>query len=500
MKSQKIILLSFLLLSLVSCKKWLDVNKDPNSPSEVGIEDVLPSGISSVSYVMGGKYQVLGALWSQHWTQSPGASQYAGIDAYDINSSSFDEYQFGDLYAGALKALEFVKTESQKQQEWNYYLISNVMQVYIFQVLDDLYDKIPFSEALKGEVKNMSPHYEEGKNIYDSLIVRLDNALSKDLEKKDLKNPAERDLIFNGDMDQWKKFANTLKLKLYLRQSETGTDIAKQGIQKLYAEKADFLSSDAMMQAFQDVSGRRNPLYETEMIFAGGNPNLILSRTLHSFLQDNNDFDRLDRMFNAPQNGGPHKSLIQGNYNAPGEIAGINSSSYSKPVMQPDNPVYLMSNSESCFLQAEAIIRYKVASYTKAKELYENGIKASYERLLLTDDLASTFYTGVYRFPSDGSPAEIFVKSIIIQKWVALAGIQSLETFFEHNRTHYPEISNVSPDNNDYKPGTFTISVNNVTSGKFPKRLIFPESEIAGNPNVPAIEPVWEPVWWDKKE
>jgi hypothetical protein len=496
---KKGIYIALLTLSLTSCKKWLDVNHDPNYPVNVNIEDVLPSGISSISYVMGGKYQVLGALWSQHWTQSPGASQYAGVDAYNINSSSFDNNQFGELYAGALKSFEFVKTESAKQQEWNYYFISTVMQVYIFQILADLYDEIPFSEALQGDAGSMSPHFEKGQDVYDSLIVRIDNAFSKNLDKTNLKNPAERDLIFSGDMDQWKKFANTLKLKIYLRQSEARPEIAKLGIQKLYTEKAEFLTSDAAMVAFQDVTGRQNPLWSTEMIFSGGNPNLILSRTLHSYLEKNGDFDRLGKMFNQPENGVVYKSLIQGNYNAPGEVAGINSSSFSKPVMGPADPVFLMSRSESYFLQAEAIVRYNVASYAKAKEFYEDGIKASFERLSLTDAKAATFYSGPYRFPSNGSPVETMIKNIIVQKWVALAGIQSLETFFEHNRTHYPENSIVRGDNADYQPGTFTISVNNVTSGRFPKRLIFPESEISGNPNTPQVQPVWVNVWWDTK-
>jgi hypothetical protein len=494
-----------LLLLLVACEKWLDVNKNPNTPPEVEIEDVLPSGISSVAYVMGGKFQVLGALWSQHWTQSPGASQYAGIDAYDINSSSFDERQFGELYSGALKALEYVKIESEKAEEWNYYLIATVMQSYTFQILADLYDEIPFSEALKGDIGIMSPHYEKGQDIYDSLIVRINFALSKNFEKKDLKNPEEKDILFNGDIDLWKEFANTLKLKIYLRQSEVMPEIARQGIEKLYTEKAEFLSVDAMMTAFQDETGRRNPLYETEMISFGGNPNLILSRTLHSFLLENSDYDRLDYLFNIPDNGGSHKSLVQGNYNAPDEPAGTNSSSYSKPIMRPADPVYLMCYSESCFLQAEAIIRYNVDSYTEAKKKYEDGIKAAYIRLLEPRDmsaildLAQTFYSGPYKFPSEGSPTETFIKSIIVQKWVSLAGIQSLETFFEHNRTHYPENSNVLPDNDDYIPGEFTISINNVTSGRFPKRLIIPESEIAGNPNTPERKAVWENIWWDTK-
>jgi hypothetical protein len=505
-RMNKIAIFLFMLLA-ISCQDWLDINKDPNNPSKVDYEMVLPSGITSVMYVMGGKYQVLGALWSQHWTQSLGASQYAGIDSYDINSSTFDDNQFGELYSGALKALEYVRQHAKSEEQWNYYLIATVMQTYTFQVLADLYDQIPFSEALAGDAGILTPHYDSGRVVYDSLIVRLDTALSKNFDKEDLKDPGSNDVIFNGDMDLWKAFANTLKLKLYLRQSEVRPNVAEAGIRKLYNESAEFLSEDSRFIYFQDQSGQRNPLYETEMNSLGGNPNLVLSRTLHSYLLENSDYDRLNGMFNTPESGGAHKSLIQGNFNDPDEPAGTNSSSYSKPIMLPTAPVYLMSFTESCLLQAEAIIRYGTGSYSDAKEKYDDGVTSAYLRILTLAgvqpvdqlDIINGYLNSQYRFPTEGSPLEIFIKGIIIQKWVSLAGIQSLETFFEQNRTHYPEISSVSPDNDNYVPGEFTVSVNNVTSGKFPKRLIFPESEVSGNPYTPAAKPVWEKVWWDTK-
>ncbi len=507
MKAKIHILFFIIILVISACQDWLDINQDPNNPAEVDYTMVLPSGITSAVYVMGGRYQVLGALWSQHLTQSPGASQYAGIDSYDINSSSFDNYQFGELYSGALKAFEYVRQSSFKEQQWNYYLIATVMQAYTFQVLADLYDEIPFSEALAGEMNNLTPHYEKGEDIYDSLIVRIKTALDKDLDAEDLNDPAEMDLIFNGDMDLWKEFAHTLMLKIYLRQSEVRPDTTRAGIAELYESEADFLSEDACFNDFLNQSGQRNPLYETDIIAFGGNPNLILSRTLHSYLEENSDYDRLNYMFYTPAAGGAHKSLIQGNYNAPDEPTGINSSSYSKPILLPDAPVYLMSFTESCFLQAEAIIRYNTGSYTDAREKYNEGLTAAYMRVLSLSgrpendlqDLIRGYMNNQYRFPTEGSPTEVFVKAIIQQKWVSLAGIQSLETFFESNRTHYPEISMVSPDDENYVPGEFTVSVNNVTSGRFPKRLIFPESEISGNPNTPEIKPVWEKIWWDVK-
>ena len=490
------------MLFLTSCSDWFDINDNPDVPQDVGYKNVLPSGISSVAYVLGGRYQVLGALWSQHWTQSPGASQYSGLDSYDINSSTFDDNQFGELYSGALQNLEYVKNESFKAGHWNYYLMATVMQAYTFQILADLYNQIPFSEALKGSGDELEPHFEKGRDIYDSLITRINYALSLDYENDELEDIEGEDLIFGGDIEKWVAFANTLKLKIYLRQTEANPVVAEAGIRELFDNEVDFLEEDAALDLFTNEAGRRNPLYDTEVNVFGNNPNLILSKTLYSFLVENNDFDRLDYLFNTPANGGEHKALEQGNYYAPDEPAGINSNSYSKPVFRFDAPVYLMSYSESCFLQAEAIIRFYPEDYDDAKEKYDEGVRQSFNRItgVINESSVNLVLGGSYSFPSEGSELENFIESIIVQKWIALSGIQNLETFFEHNRTRYPKISPVPADDNNYEPGEFSISVNNVTSGKFPKRLIFPESEYASNRNTPPKKDVWEKIWWDTKQ
>ncbi len=506
---KKIIYILIILFVSLSCESWLDVNKNPNAPGDVSYEELLPAGISSVAYVVGGRYQVLGALWSQHWTQSPGASQYAGIDSYDINSSTYDQNQFSELYAGALKNLELVRVQSLANEEYNYYLIATVVQSYAYQVLADLYDQIPFSEALKGDQGLTEPMYELGPSIYDSLITRIDFALSLDLNKEGLKNPEERDLVFNGEITRWIEFANTLKLRIFLRQSEVNHSKVQQAVQDLYNAGAAFLETDAALDIYTDASGRRNPLFDTDFFTLGRNPNLILSHTLYSFMIENADFDRLSNLFNTPEAGGEHKALIQGNYYAPEESPGTNSSSYSKPIMDPTAPVYLMSLAESNLLQAEAIMRYRAEDFNQAKELYDGAIASAFLRVIKPSgsfgtaeilNLASTFYGGVYAFPSEGGKLDDFIKSIAYQKWLALSGIQNLELFFELNRTGYPVKSSVPGDDPNYVPGELTLSVNNVTSGRFPRRLIFPESEYANNRNTPEKQPVWQKVWWDVSE
>lgn len=484
-----------------SCEKWLDINEDPNNPSDITLELALPSAISSVAYVVGGKYQVLGGLWSQHWTQSLGGSQYKGVDSYDMNSSSFDR-QYQELYNGALKNFEYIKEEAVYQERWDYYLIATVMQCYTFQIFADLYDDIPFSEALKGETGELTPVFEPGDNIYDSLIARMDYALSLDYDNSDFEEIGEIDLLFYGDMEYWVRFANTLKLKIYLRQCYINDNLARAGIEELYSdEDIEFLDTYVAMLNFSNETGSRNPLYETEILFYGNNPNLVLSNTFKDYLEANGD-PRLDALFNLPEGGGGHKGLDQGNYNDPEESAGTNSTSYSKPVFSPEYPVFLIMLSESYFLQAEAIARYGVKPYEDAKELYEDGVAASFALYGLDGE---SFYApgGPYAFPEEGSSFEEEVlKFIIHQKWVALANFNSLETFFEHNRTHFPKetIDDSGGDVIATTEAVFTISVNNVTSNRFPKRLIYPESEESTNAtNVPEKKPVYEKIWWDVK-
>ena len=164
--------------------------------------------------------------------------------------------------------------------------------------------------------------------------------------------------------------------------------------------------------------------------------------------------------------------------------------------------MYFISEAESYFLQAEAVVRGWGTG--DAQSLYENGVKASFRQNGLTEADAIAYLTPVagqpsVAFPASGTPQDQ-IKAIITQKWVALAGTyQDIEAFIERNRTNYPNTSLVArTTSTGYIPGEFVYPVQGVTgAGNFAKRLVFPESERTRNPNTPAQEPVTKPVWWD---
>lgn len=260
---KKIIALFALIIIGYSCSdSFFDINQSPNNPSDATVQLVLPTGLSSSCYVINGWWQIIGGIWAQHWTQSTASSQYRDFEDYTITSSSFDR-QFSELYAGALNDLEFVRKKSLSEENYTYYLMGTVAQSYVFQLLADLYDQVPFSEALQGDEGIILPKYDNGQDIYDSLIVRIDNALSYDLTLSSNITPGNDDLFFKGDMGHWVEFANSLKLKIFMRQVYARAEVSKIGISTMIDNNAAFLTQDVAMTQFVNEQNRRNPVFET---------------------------------------------------------------------------------------------------------------------------------------------------------------------------------------------------------------------------------------------
>jgi hypothetical protein len=189
---------------------------------------------------------------------------------------------------GGLKNFQFVINKARDAQDWNFYLMAEVMKAYTAGLLVDLYDKIPYTEALGGS-SNLNPQFDNGDAIYTDLIAGIDSALTKDFTASSNSVPGTSDLIFSGDMDKWKRFANTMELKLYLRMVNANAAAAQAGIQKLYSNDAEFLENDAGVFGFTDVPGQDNPLYEQNIRQLNTPNNLRASRTFVSWLEANND-------------------------------------------------------------------------------------------------------------------------------------------------------------------------------------------------------------------
>jgi hypothetical protein len=476
------IALSLISLVITSCEDFLDVNQDPNNASNATPTLALPAGIASAAARLSTNYNIMGGMWVQFWAQNNGSNQYKGFDAYQVQQAT-NNGDFNELYSGALQDLQYTRTESKATGDWNLYLMGTVMQSYVFQMLADLYDEIPFDEALQGSI-NPHPHFRSGQVVYDSLIERIDVALSKDFDALTNTDPGNADLLFQGDVNEWIKFANTLKLKIYLRQVYARPAVAQAGIEALYASGAEFLDDHAAMTQFVDQENKSNPLYEMDQRKLNTKENIRASKTFMDFLLENDD-PRVDALFIPGSSG--QRGIEQGNFGAP--TTQVNPASISRALIQPTDPVYFITKAESYFLQAEAAARGFGTG--DAEALFNLGVDAAFERLGLDNP-------GIYTYPN--GTLEQNLEAIAIQKWASFAGIQGLEAFFERNRLGYPEYNNDGYTDDQYEIGQLVYPIGGSTGlGNYPKRLLFPETEQNRNPNTPTEVPFLTKVWWDVK-
>lgn len=475
---------------------WLDVNTDPNNPSDVQARNVLPAGIMNSAYVIGGNYNLLGGFYSQYWAQGNSSNQYKYIDSYGLLNDDFQE-QWREMYAGSLNDLKITKEKSAKDGNWSFFLMATVIECYDYQVLVDLYDKVPFTEGLAG-LGNLSPKYDNGTLVYDSLIARIDYALAKTTSTLTADEKLA-DILFQGDMSKWIAFANTLKLKIYMRQMYARPTVAQNGIAKLYADGAKFLNVDASVKSFANEKFKDNPLYALNVRNINTSVNLRASATIYKYYQSKSD----PRLANLCGTGVP---LPQGGYDIPQTTmaqAGIAVISLS-----PTDPSIFISKEESYLLQAEAVANGWGVGNDNA--LYDNGVSAAFERYGYS---AATFIApgGVYAYPAAGTFAQK-QEAIIMAKWAAMARTQGLEAFLETNRTHFPKESSLNalgwkgstfkPTNVSYVAwtgGELLYSLAGSTGGKFPKRLLYTQRERQANINCPTEEPITKKVWWDVK-
>ncbi len=485
-------LILLIIISSMSCKKTFDINQDPNNPSlEVGTPKlVFPAAAMSVAGASGGDLAILGAIYGEYISQSAASNQYKYIDAYNLKSTDLNR-PYTLLFSGGLKNLQFVIDKSKESEDWNFYLMATVLKAYATSLLVDLYDKVPYSEALQGN-QNLNPKFDDGYAIYKSLLSEIDTALSKNFSARTVidltaTNEGNIDVVFQGDIDKWKEFANTLELKMYLRMINAKPADAQAGITALYARDAQFLTSDAgVTQGFIDAPGQDNPLYEQNIRQLNTPNNLRASVTFVSFLQKNGDPRIQDYFGSLTPN-----AINQGDF--------LNSDptylTAAVFVQSPTDPVIFISEAESYFLQAEASERFNAGA--NAKTLYDQGVLAAFASVN-EDGTSFIAPAGKYSYPAGGSTLDQKIEAIIVQKWASFPyGVHFIEGWFERNRTGFPRTSTVYSTDASYIPGQFVISKNSVLpAGQFPKRLVFPDSERSRNTNTPSETPATTPVWW----
>ncbi|MDM1294478.1 SusD/RagB family nutrient-binding outer membrane lipoprotein [Sphingobacterium sp. N143] len=478
--AKKLLLLALIgTVGLTGCNKFLDVNENPNNPETATPGLLLPTVEAAISQVVGNSFQVYGNIWGQYWTQNPTSSQYRTLDQYRITNSAMDR-PWSILYRNALNNAELIINSNVAAND-NYKGIAYILKAYAFQVATDAYGDIPLSEGLKAD-GNLNPKYEAQQVVYDSIFSNIDKGLALIATEQAIP-VSSQDMIFSGDLNKWKAFANTLKLRAYLRISNVDASKAAAGIKALYANKATFLEDDATI-TYTTTGGNENPFYN-EMVGLGKTQNVVASATAVKAFVRNNDprrFAFYDKVTGqdtiAHINQGTYATNTNKLVSSPSPLVGGRAVDPTSAVA----PVKLISATESLFLQAEAVVRGWGSG--DAKALYEAGITSSFTTT--GNATAAANYIATAPDAVFTGSVEAKIKSIITQKYFAMCGFQGFESWTEWRRTGYPTF--------------FTTSAaSTLGEGRMPLRMPYANSEATTNVNYPGNVVIYTPVWWDVK-
>jgi hypothetical protein len=193
-------------LVLPSCQKFLDVNKNLNSPTAVPVSLLLSNAELTISgnVALGSGLGSIAAVYTHQITGRVGA------DRYGAGSAGWE-----GLY-GAIKDLDVIIKQGTAETRYTYAGVAKILKAYAFSVLVDVYGDCPFTEANKFDVGIKQPKFDKGADIYPQLIKLIDEGIA-DINNKapNASKPGNDDYIYKGNTTNWIKAANTLKLKLY---------------------------------------------------------------------------------------------------------------------------------------------------------------------------------------------------------------------------------------------------------------------------------------------
>jgi len=524
MKNIKFIL-PLLALVLFSCNDYLDVNTSPNQLTfdQANPAKLLPGAQTSAYRVQATTMNTLGNVFMNSWTRNV-QSYGNGFDneLQLVVSNSF----YSGIWDGTYRALKnfdaIIKYPNPNGKYDNYVAAAKICKAFYMQRIVDLYGKCPYTQAWQGNA-NTTPTYDDDFTIYKDLVKNLEEAraliAAADPDAEDI---AGFDIMLGGDMVLWNEFANSTELRLLLRMSEaTNATVVSYRNAKLQAIKdGPFLSDNVAINPgyngstdAQATPGFFTYAYSTASggTIQGNRTFITMSGHAYKALQStvttnwpagatreivagsgitypNLTDPRSARLFTAGASQPIRRAVTQGSTLVdvgapagpyPGLPCRLGLIGHFNPYAQAPNQTLeeyfscdgsVMSWSESRLLEAEAALRYP-AWYTGAQAAFNDAVTDDFARKVAT---MGTYLTTINTKPNFGfSPTYSFAQNlhaIMYQKWIALMGVNAIESYIDYTRTGYP----LTP--------LSTVSI----QPRKPYRLIYPTSEyVANSANVP---------------
>ena len=430
------------------------INTNPNAPTDVGVQYLLPAGIvNAVTSLLGtGFDRGTASVWVQHYARL----QYGSIDRYEIDGS-FSDGLWAGLYTGAIVDFDAVVQKAAERGNANQEAVGRILRAWMFHNMVDLWGNIPYSEALGGLAQsNITPVYDDAQTIYSSLLAELSaassqiapmNGLFPDVFRGTVGNP---DLIFEGDMYKWQRFANSLRLRMAMR-IQSASEASSAISAGVFAG-----SDDEAKLVWLGSPPNENPMAPAFIARPG---DFRISAAMVDALIEHND-PRLSIYADPARETGEFRGMPNGMDDSHG-IEFEQVSRVGKWFLRPSTPTWIQSYAEVALLQAEAAVRGYAGG--DAAALYEAGVRASMETYdVSSDDIDAYLAQPMVAFASD---MDTRLQQIAQQMWFALYD-QGPEAWAYFRRADHPGLV-AGPDN--------------LNNNLIPVRLPYPQSEESVN-------------------
>lgn len=529
MKKIKYIVLLTVGLSALSCKKITDQNTDLTRSTNLDPASQLMFTQAYFSGDLGIQERTNYFLLIPMMQQFAGAFNMSFGAVYNKTPSQMWRAFENSYQNDVVNIVDAVERTNGVANKTNLNAMCRIMKVYIFARLTDLYGDIPYSEAGKGNLAGIiRPKYDTQKEIYDDFFKEL-AAASAQLDAT--KDPVPNEYFYRGNILAWKKFANSLRLRLAMRLGKRDPEKAKLEIQAAYNAGLFTSNADICMIRHENVPNSYQDI-RPNGISAAWNSKNEMGRVVNTFLDalrltSDPRFNHIIKCYREFVPVAPTRFLereditaqVKAKMNLVGGIPGAtnsenpltvsgtitlaNGSAYTptsldlKPqlnhnLLRNDAPFFHLTYAEVELLLADATVRFGLNLGGTAEEHFHRGVEAAMRQLSLYPNGPVVTATEISNFKAV-NPLTVGseLQQINTQLWIALL-LNGNETYANWRRSGYP-ILIPSPTNNS-------------ASQTIPRRFEYPNNEkLQNTTNVnAAIQRLgaddWtRRVWWDQE-
>ncbi len=430
--------LAALLLTFSACD-LTSLNENPNQPTEATTPNLLSSAEVNLADTYWGTFPVgyFGNPYAQYWTHN----QYTDETRYGY--PAFRPASLNGMWASYYYVLndlqEIIRINESDPEAAGAYgssanqiAIAKILQSWTFQVITDIWGPVPFTAALQGRTEgDFSPAYSSQEEIYvgiiDSLTAASDMIVVEDEEGNPSVALGSGDLIYGGNMLQWKKLANSVKMRAAIRIADVMPGLAETAIEEALAAGALESNEDNALIPFNTAPPYQNPIYTNYEV--SGRDDWGVTDVLLGVMNENEDPRRSayareteDGFVGFPfglDNGAAAARFQAGPFSRPSERVSLD----------PTAPAIIMLHDEVLFIMAEAAQRWGIGEQS-AEQYYEDAITASMEYWGVTDQAAIDGYIGRVPYQDDN------FQTLGTQKWLALY-MQGVQGWSEWRRLNF---------------------------------------------------------------